>query len=167
MHGAAWARACDILDTVFTNILHMGLEDRKLYRGKDDPLRVGGEYSLEKWRNAPDETLTPEDLAFLETYNENLDTAIDRVQEHPSLAMGILRETIRPELWKVLFNLGKAEGLLEKHNESKTGQEELARDEAEKVNEEYGRRAQAIIDAMKNFTDFVEEANGRTAPKSE
>lgn len=119
-------------------------------------------YSLEKWRNAPEQTLTPEEEAFVEEQSAKLAEIIDRLESQPNAPVrAVFKEIFRPDVWKVLINRNKTMGLMAKAFESKDGQMALAHAEAESWNEEYDRKAAAVRDSVMDFLDFVEKANGR------
>lgn len=118
-------------------------------------------YSLEKWRSAPEEALTPEERAFIDDYMEKLDEAAATFREHPSAAQGLLRVMVYPEIWHVLLNMSKAEKIVDKDAESKGGQMALAHEEAEAMNEEYDRRASVLSEAIKDMAEYVEKINER------
>lgn len=125
-----------------------------------------GKYSLEKWRNAPEETLDPEEHKFIEEYAERMETCLERIREHPSLAKALLREAVRPDVWHTLLNMNKAGAILDKNAESKEGQMALAQEEADAMNEKYDQLREEMEDAIQNFADFIDEANGREESNS-
>ncbi len=118
-------------------------------------------YSLEKWRNAPEETLSPEEHQFMEEFTDRIESIASRVEENPSLARIVLREMVRPDVWHVLLKTNKAEKILDKARESKEGQMGLAQEEAEAMNEKYDQLREEMEDAIVNFANFIDEANGR------
>lgn len=118
-------------------------------------------YSLDRWRNASEQMLSPEELAFLDRYADQLDQLVLRVKSNPALGLAILRESLRPNAWRVIAGIGKAEALLAKVGRSRSGQFALAQEEAESLNAEYDRRAAAVQVAIRDFVTFVDELNGQ------
>ena len=123
--------------------------------------RLTGKYSIEKWREAPEETLDRSEREFLEDYAVRMDELVSRINEHPSLAWAVLREATRLDTWHILLKMGKAGALLNKQGDSKEGQLALSQHEAEQLNEEYDRRAKAVRDAIDELSAFIQEVNGR------
>jgi hypothetical protein len=117
-------------------------------------------YSLEKFRSASDEPLNANEQEFLEEYAATIDDVVSRLGEHPSLARGILREITRPDLWKLLISMNRAQVALDKLANGKEGQLALAREEAEGANIEYDRKGVAIQEAILDFAHYVDELNG-------
>jgi len=119
-------------------------------------------YSLEKLRAAPEVTLTSEDEVFLAEWNERLENITRKGNEHPDAELRVLvTEMFKLNTWKLLFGMKEAERLNAKAHESKEGQMALGHEEALRMNEEYERRAAAIVKAIEEFMDYREEANGR------
>ena len=121
-------------------------------------------YSLEKFRAAPktEDALDGHEAEFILDYAQRMDDVVARINKQPSIARGILSEVMRPDLWRLLFDKNKAEVVVTKVADSQPGQLVLAQEEAEMANEEYDRRAAAVMDAIRNFATFVEELSGRS-----
>ena len=118
-------------------------------------------YSLDNYNNAKQESLSADDQKFIDDYHQKLEGVVARIKDHPdSQVSSILKELTRPDLWKVLLRLRKAERIVDRAAATKKGQIALAEEEAWDMNEEYDRRAKAIQD---EFAKFENHPNASTS----
>jgi len=105
--------------------------------------------------------ISPEEERFLSEYAVKLDSLVEEISAHRgSEIAGLLKQLLRPDAWRVLLNLGKAERLMSKAWQSPRGQAAFAREAAQEVNREYDRRAAAVVKSLRELTEFVNLASG-------
>jgi hypothetical protein len=117
-------------------------------------------YSLDKYRKAPEVSLTPEEQSFLEDWSSRFDELSDKADWQRPL-LSILQITFRPEAWRIAAETKKADLISAKGMESKDGLMAQAHAEADAWNAEYDRKANAVAEAIKEYTDFTDALNER------
>lgn len=118
-----------------------------------------GEYSVEKYRAAPESTLSPEEARFVDEYLKRFSE--ETAKQYPMTVSKILRGLANPDIWRVVRDYSKVDPLLKRDSESKEGQLALAKLEAAELNEELERRKAAFQEASAELADFIERLNGR------
>lgn len=101
--------------------------------------------------------LTSEERAFLLEYNDRLDVLVAKLatrQDRPIASF--LLQLFRPELWRILINLGRAEKLTD------IGLTELGGGHTigdPLLHTEYDRRAMVVQNALREFGSFIENVD--------
>ena len=138
------------------------------------------EYSLEKFNKAKEsgnEDLSKEEIEFLEKYKEIKEKSWFHKQgfdneevftSDPSVAVVFLASLLTDKNAREIFRKRKTvKELRAKYKNTAAGQLELAEEEAHEFNEQYDEYADKVREAIKEFEEFIEEANGRSVSEKE
>lgn len=92
--------------------------------------------------------LSDQEAAFLEDYMARLEGVLDQLRAGQNASVrALLKQALRPSAWRVLLELGKAERLVDKASRPPSGGDGGA---------EYGRRAEAVVQALRELSEYVD-----------
>jgi hypothetical protein len=104
----------------------------------------------------PGEPLSVEDQHFLDDYARRLDRILADIGTHPETKVsGILHHLFRPDSWRVILDLRKAEQLVDSGFERQSLEQSSAPSESQ-LNHEFDLKAAAVTSAVEDFAKFLD-----------